>query len=64
MRENYILPYTESGLTTVLEITPGLRKAGYRTFLREIVIAGVTCYNLIAIPRPRPNRKARGCYLG
>lgn len=64
MTDTYTLPRTDGGLLTLWDITFGLRHAGYRTRVVEATVCGFPVYKLYAVQRPRPNRKARGCFLG
>ena len=63
-RDLYTLPNTESGLTLALGLSLSLRRAGYRTRLAERAFShGTRVVTVVATPKPRPNRKARGCTL-
>jgi hypothetical protein len=59
----YTLPHTDAGLEHCLILVPSLRKAGYKTFLREENILGWAVYLVLAFPPKRPNRKERGASL-
>ena len=59
----HTLPFTPEGLEIAFDITPGLRKAGYKTLLREDELCGFPVYTLLAFPPKRPNRKERGALL-
>lgn len=61
--ETYTMPFTFEGLAIAYDITPGLRKAGYKTRLLETTLCGFPVYTLIAFPPKRPNRKERGASL-
>ena len=65
MTEHYTLPNTEAGLTLAFNLSLSLRRAGYRTRLAERAFShGYTrVVTVVATPKPRPNRKARGCTL-
>jgi hypothetical protein len=63
MPDLYTLPYTAEGLEIFYDITPGLRRAGYKTRVVTRTLCGVKVYTLIAVPPKRPNRKERGAIL-
>jgi hypothetical protein len=63
MTEHFTFPNTESGLTLALTLSLSLRRHGYRTRLAERAISHTRVVTVVATPKPRPNRKARGCTL-
>lgn len=63
MTERYVFPHTVVGLGHVIECTLHLRHFKFRTFLREERISVTDVLVVYAIPRPRPNRKERGCEI-
>jgi hypothetical protein len=56
----YYLPYSESGLVLVIELTLSLRAAGFKTAVSETSLCGFPVYQLTATPAVRLSRKARG----
>jgi len=59
----YTMPRTDEGLEIAFDLTPGLRKTGYKTRLCEEELCGFPVYTLVAFPPKRPNRKERGASL-
>jgi hypothetical protein len=56
----YTLPNTPTGLTLALNLTVGLRAAGFKTRLVETTINHFEVVTVYATPPARPNRQERG----
>ena len=63
MTELFHFSDSVNGLACAAFLTLSLRRAGFKTCLVPVVIASTRLFQLRATPRPRPNRKARGCSL-
>jgi len=61
--ERFFFTATETGLTLALNLTLSLRRHGFRTRLTTERVAHFDTHVVHATPRPRPNRRERGCLL-